>query len=167
MKLRSRRGNTIIETALFFSFLLLLLIPIEQLGKLTYTYYSIRKSLYTAARYIGSQQGVNFCDAADANIQAGLNLALTGTSDGSTNALITGLTTDMIVVTAQRYDPSSQTLGACDCSVSGCDLSAGGTAPDYIVVSIPDGYSFRPIIPFLTVDPILFKPQVKVPYTGT
>ncbi len=162
-----RRGSTVIEAALFIPFLLTLLVSIEQLGKLTYTYYTLRKTLYTAARYIGSQQGVNFCDSGDPNILAGLNFALTGTSDGSANAIVTGLTTDMVLVSAERYSAADQTLGACDCSITGCDLAAGGTAPDFLVVSIPDGYSFRPNIPFLTVDPILLKPQIKVPFTGT
>jgi hypothetical protein len=35
------------------------------------------------------------------------------------------------------------------------------------VVSIPDGYSIRPIIPYLSTEPILFKPRVRVPFGGT
>lgn len=167
MRVRTRRGNTIIEAALFLPILVTLLVSVEQLGKLTYTFYTLKKTLYTAARYIGTQQGVNFCDPADPTIVAGLEFALTGTSDGSADPLVTGLTPDMLLVTAQRVNPIDQSLGPCDCSNSGCDLSAGGSAPDYIVVSIPDGYSMKPIIPFLTIDPILLKPSVKVPYTGT
>ncbi len=70
-----------------------------------------------------------------------------------------GLTADMIQVTIERYDPVSQTTGACDCSQSGCDTGAGGPAPDYIVVSIPNGYTVTPIIPFLTLTPIPLKPR--------
>jgi len=167
MSFRSRRGNTVLEAALFIPILVTLLVSLEQLGKLTYTYYTLKKTLYTAARYIGTQQGVNFCDAADPTILAGLNFALTGTSDGSANPTVNGLTADMLLVTVERYNAADQSLGACDCSVSGCDTSAGGTAPDFIVVSIPDGFAVRPIIPFLTLDPILLKPQVKVPFSGT
>ena len=167
MRRRSRSGSTILEAALFIPILLTLLVSVEQLGKLTYTYYSIKKALYSAARYIGTQQGVNFCDAGDPSILAGLNFALTGTADGSANPLVTGLTADMLLVSIERYSASDQTLTACDCSATGCDTAAGGSAPDFIVVSIPDGYAIRPIIPFLTLDPILLKPQVKVPFTGT
>ncbi len=167
MSMRSRSGNTVLEAALFIPILVTLLVSVEQLGKLTYTYYSIKKALYSAARYIGTQQGVNFCDAGDPSILAGLNFALTGTTDGSANPLVTGLTADMLLVSIERYSATDQTLGACDCSATGCDTAAGGTAPDFIVVSIPDGYAMRPIIPFLTLDPILLKPQVKVPFTGT
>ncbi|MDQ6675880.1 MAG: pilus assembly protein, partial [Acidobacteriota bacterium] len=90
--MRARRGNTILEAALFIPILVTLLVSLEQLGKLTYTYYTLKKTLYSAARYIGTQQGVNFCDASDPNILAGLNFALTGTSDGSASPFITGLT---------------------------------------------------------------------------
>ncbi len=167
MRRRSRGGNTVLEAALFIPILVTLLVSVEQLGKLTYTYYTIKKALYSAARYIGTQQGVNFCDAADPSILAGLNFALTGSTDGSANPLVTGLTPDMLLVSIERYSAADQTLSACDCSATGCDTSAGGTAPDFIVVSIPEGYAMRPIIPFLTLEPILLKPQVKVPFTGT
>jgi len=167
MRRNSRSGNTVLEAALFIPILVTLLVSVEQLGKLTYTYYSIKKALYSAARYIGTQQGVNFCDAADPSILAGLNFALTGTTDGSANPLVTGLTPDMLLVSIERYSAADQTLSACDCSATGCDTAAGGTAPDFIVVSIPEGYAMRPLIPFLTLDPILLKPQVKVPFTGT
>ena len=163
----TRRGNTVLEAALFIPILVTLLVSIEQLGKLTYTYYTIKKSLYTAARYIGTEQGVNFCDSSDPAILAGLNFALTGTTDGSARPVVNGLTADMLLVSVERYNVADQTLGACDCSASGCDTSAGGTAPDFLVISIPDGYAMRPIIPFLTLDPILLKPQIKVPFAGT
>jgi hypothetical protein len=101
----SRRGNTVIEAAMFIPVLLTLLVATEQLGKLTYTYYSVEKSLYAAARYVGTQQDVNFCDASDPNIVAALNLAVTGTTDGSGPALIGGLTTDNITIIGESYDP--------------------------------------------------------------
>jgi hypothetical protein len=163
----SRRGNTLVEAALFIPILLTLLVSIEQLGKLTYTYYSLKKTLYTAARYLGTQQAVNFCDASDPNIVAALNFAVTGTSDGSAAPIISGLTTDMLRIDYERYDPAGQTLSACDCSNTGCDESMGGSAPDYIAISIPDGFTFTPNIPFSTLVPILLKPQVLVPYGGT
>lgn len=164
---RNRRGNTILEAALFVPVLVTMLVALEQIGKVTYTYFTLKKIVYTAARYIGTQQGVNFCDPADPNIVAGLNFAVTGTTDATAPALVQGLTTDMFVVTIERYDPVSQTTSACDCSNSGCDTGAGGLAPDSIVVSIPNGYAMTPIIPFLTLTQIPLKPQVKVPYGGT
>jgi hypothetical protein len=167
VRIPGRRGNTVLEAALFIPILLTLLVSTEQLGKLTYTYYSLKKALNTVARYVGTQQGVNFCDASDPNIAAGLNLATTGTSDGSAAPLIAGFTSDMVSIAIERYDPVGQTLGPCDCSNTGCDISLGGSAPDYIVVSIPNGFNFLPNIPFLRLDAIPLRPTVKVPYGGT
>jgi hypothetical protein len=73
----------------------------------------------------------------------------------------------MIQVRIERYSSGTQDLGECDCSITGCDLGSGGRSPDFIVVSIPDGYSIRPIIPYLPTDPIFFKPRIRVPFGGT
>ena len=164
----SSRGGSLIEIALFIPLILTLMVGMEQLGRITYTYYTLRKIVYTAARYVGTQQGVNFCDAADATVTAAKNYAVTGTTDASVDPFIPGLTPDMLDVRIERYDPVAQSLDQCDCSVTGCDASQGGQAPDFVVVSIPDGYPFLPRIPFLTqIDPIPLKPQVRVPFGGT
>jgi hypothetical protein len=162
----NRRGNTVIEAAMFIPVLLTLLVATEQLGKLTYTYYSVQKSLYAAARYVGTQQDVNFCDASDPNIVAALNLAVTGTTDGSAPALIGGLTTDSITITGESYDPVAQTVGACPCNDYG-DGVAACLGPSYVSVSIPAGYTFTPMIPFSPIVTIPLYPQVLVPYGGT
>jgi hypothetical protein len=44
---------------------------------------------------------------------------------------------------------------------------AGGPRPDFITVSIPDGYQVTPRIPYILLDPILFKPQIRIPFGGT
>jgi hypothetical protein len=164
----NRRGNTLVEAAMFIPILLTLLVATEQLGRLTYTYYSLKKALYTAARYVGTQQGVNFCDASDPNIVAAQNLAVTGTTDGSGAPLIFGFTTDMITITAASYTPAGQTqaVGACPCYDYGNGLPACA-GPDFISVTIPGGFMFTPNIPFAPVVPIPLMPQVLVPYGGT
>jgi hypothetical protein len=159
--MRSRRGNVALEAVLFIPILILFFVATEQLGKLTYTYFTLKKVVNTAARYIATQQGVNACDAADPNIVAGINFALTGTTDGSLPTFVGGLTSDMFLVSAESFDVSSGTAATYDCSLGGI------IAPDFIVVSIPDGYQVTPIIPFLTLTPILLKPRVKVAYGGT
>lgn len=159
--MRTRRGNAALEAALFIPVLVTLLVSMEQIGKLTYTYFTLKKMVYAAARYIGTQQGVNMCDASDPNIMAGINFALTGTTDGSGPAIVSNLTADMFQVDAESYDPQAETVGAYDCSL------AGTIAPDFVIVSIPEGYQVTPIIPFLTLTAIPLKPRVKVPYGGT
>jgi Flp pilus assembly protein TadG len=166
--MRRRRGGSVIEVALFVPILMTLLVGMEQIGKITYTYYTLRKTMYTMARFIAVQQGVNFCDDADPTIVAAKNFAVSGTStDPGADAVLPNLTSDMLAVSAERADAQSGAVVACDCSVTGCDAAAGGGAPDFIVVSIPDGYEVRPRIPFLTLDPIPLRPQVRVPFGGT
>lgn len=167
MNREGRRGNTILEAAMFIPIIVTLLVGMEQIGKVTYTYFTLRKTLYTAARYVGTRQGVNFCDPGDATVSAAISLALNGTTDNSGTPLIPDLTADMIQVQVERYDPTSQTVGACECAVTGCDAAAGGGPPDYVVVSIPNGYPVTPRIPFLMIDPIPLKPAVRVPFGGT
>jgi len=148
--------------------LLTLLVATEQLGKMVYTYYNLSKALYAAARYVGTQQAVNFCDAGDPNIVAAQNLAATGTTDGSAPPLIQDFTADMISIVAESYNPPGQfqTAGACPCQDYGDGIPAC-YGPDVISVTIPNGYNFTPNIPFSPVLTIPMMPQALIPYGGT
>jgi hypothetical protein len=55
----------------------------------------------------------------------------------------------------------------CDCSAIGCDASQGGLPPDFIVVSLTNGYTVRPVFLGFSVDPFPLRPNVRVPYGGT
>ena len=162
---RGRRGNMVLEAVMWIPILLLLVVGMVQFGKLTYVYYTLKKNLYTAGRYLTVQQGVNFCDTADATIQAALAYAATGTTDGSGSPLIPDFTADMIQVQPECLDPNTGVLG--DCVMSGCDGAAGGPTPDYVVLSVPNGYQFPIRIPYLLLDPIPLKPQIRLPFGGT
>ena len=128
---------------------------------------TLQKMMYTVARFAGTQQGVNFCDAGDPTVVAAKNLAITGTTDASAPVIVAGLTADVISITAERYDTTGQTLATCDCSATGCDAASGGLPPDFIRVNIPDGFTVRPLFFNLTVQPFPLRPSVRVPYGGT
>lgn len=160
---RGRNGNSLLEAALWTLVLTLLIVGMVQFGKITYVYYTLRKTVYSAARYLATEQGTNYCDPSDPNIQAAIQFALTGTSDGSGTPLIPNLTADMLQVTAECVDPSTGAPGPC---TVGCDDPSIAPQPDYIVVNIPNGYMVQPRIPFLTIDPIPLKPSVVVPAGG-
>ncbi len=163
----SRKGNTAIETAIFLPLLITLLIGMEQIAKLTYTYYELKKAEYTVARYVGTQQGVDFCAGlGDPSIAAAVSLAVFGTTDGTGTAFLPFLTVDMFVITPERVD-STGNLVTCSCDITGCDESAGGGSPAFITVSIPSGYPVQPIIPFTSLQSFPLVPTVKVPYGGT
>jgi hypothetical protein len=168
--MRRRRGGSVLEIALFVPILFTLLVGMVQIGKITYVYYTLRKTLYTAGRFVAAQQGVNFCDDADAAVVAAKNFALSGNSSdavNSTDTILPALTADLITISVERYDPQSGVPVACECSVTGCDTANGGGSPDFVLVTIPNGFEVNPRIPFLTLDPILLRPQVRVPFGGT
>jgi hypothetical protein len=152
---------------MFVPVLLLLLIGMVELARVTYTYYTLHKTMYTLARYLGTRQGANLCDNGDAEVAAAKEYALTGNTDGTAEPFLVGLTSDMISVGVERYSANTGGLGECECSVTGCDAGAGGRPPDFIVVSIPDGYSVSLSFPYLGRQVILLRPTVRVPFGGT
>lgn len=161
-----RRGGALLEAALFVPVILALLIGTVELGRVFYTYYMLQKVVLNLARYVGTQQGVNFCDGQDPTLQSSINYALTGTSDSSENPAVPGLTPSMFQVRAEQYDPTSGQLNVCDCSATGCDTSQGGLPPDFIVVSL-NGFQVHPLFWGFAVDPFQLRPGVRVPYGGT
>jgi hypothetical protein len=163
MKIRSRRGNSIIEVAITMPLIMMILIGMTQIAGITYTYYELRKAVYATATYLATQQGVNFCNnPSDPTIASAINFGVTGTTDASQPAIVNGLTPDMIAVTPESYDPVANTLSSYDTSLCGM------IPPDFITVSIVNGYTVRPAIPFFsTIQPFALSPEVKVPYGGT
>ncbi|MEK7404864.1 MAG: TadE/TadG family type IV pilus assembly protein [Acidobacteriota bacterium] len=162
-----RRGTTTLETAMFLPLLLLLFMGMVEVGRVTYTYFTLHKMLYSLGRLLGTQQGVNFCDDADATVETAKNLVLTGTIDGSAGPLVANLTPDLVQVSIERRNADSGELENCDCAVPGCDVVNGGLAPDYLVIAIPDGYQVQLRIPYVMLAPLPLKPQIRVPYGGT
>jgi hypothetical protein len=148
---------------MFLPVMLLLIVPMIQFGKITYTYYALRNTVYTAARYVSLAKGTNFCDPADPNITAALNFAVTGTTDGSGASLITNLTPDMLQVSTECIINGA--VGTCN--TSGCGISPSlAEEPDYVAVTIPNGYPVTPRIPFVTLQPLALSPSALVPFGG-
>ncbi len=155
----------VLEAAMWMPVLFLLISGVIQFGKITYLYYTLRKTEYAIARSVSIESGVNFCpDANDTSIQGAIEFALTGTSDGSGPPLVENLTAGMISVTTECIDPATGRPGACDSS--GCGSAVGAQRPDYVVVTIPGGYQVQPRIPFILVNPFPLRPTVAVPFGG-
>lgn len=167
MDQRSARGNAMLEAVMFLPVLFLLLFGMVEFARLAWTYHTLNKILYSVARYVGTQQGVNYCDEEDPAIVAAKTYGLTGgsTNTGATPVLET-LTAEMIAVRIERYNTDTGSMDQCECSAEGCDASAGGRAPDFIVVYLPDGYPARTSIPFAAATEFVLRPQVRVPVGG-
>lgn len=166
--LRSRRrGSIVIEAAMLIPLMIFLFIGLVEFARVGWVYFTAQKMLYTFARYVGTQQGVNLCDASDLSVIQAKNLALTGTTDNSQDPIIPGLTAESIQLRVERADPGSGDLGECDCSATGCDTAQGGRPPDFITARFSQGVSVVLRIPLIPTDPIILRPQVRVPYGGT
>jgi hypothetical protein len=167
MRPAAGRGGALLEAALFVPLMFLLLMGMVELARITYTYFTLEKMLFNLARYVGTQQGVNFCDEADPVVTAAKTYALTGTTDPAAELLLPSLTAEMIQIRIERLDALTGELQQCGCAIPGCDAAAGGLAPDFITISIPEGYPVTPRIPFLMGNAIPLKPHVRLPYGGT
>ena len=164
---RTSSGAAILEAVLFLPIMFMLLWGMIDLARIGIVYYELHKMMYTIARYAGTAQGVNFCDDADATIATAKNLGLRASIDESAALILPALTADLVTVRVEKVDPDSQAVTVCDCNNSGCDATAGARGPDYLVVSIPDGYSVRSNIPFVPSETFLLRPKVRVPFGGT
>ena len=163
----ARNGGILVEAAMFIPVLVALLIGTVSIGKITYTYYMLQRTMYNLARYLGTQQGVNFCDDQDQTRINAINFALTGTSDASENPEITGLRADMFRIRIERFDAASGQMVECECSAAGCDPVQGGQSPGFITVSLIDGYTVAPVFWGFQVSPFPLRPSARVPYAGT
>ena len=152
---------------MYLPILVALLVGMIELARVSYTYYALHKILYSVGRFVGTQQGVNFCDGTDATVTTAKNLALTGTADGTGTPIIANLTADQIQIRIERFQTDSADLAECGCDATSCDTANGGQGPDWVVVSITDGYPIQLTFWGLAPDPFPLRPSVRLPFTGT
>jgi len=159
-----QRGNSLLEAVLFVPILGMLLFGTIEFARITWTYFTLQKMLYSVGRYAATQTGVNFCDEADPIVTDAKNLATRGVGDSAGDLILPALTPDLITIRLQRMDPETQQLADCECSATGCDVAQGGRGPDFVVVTVPDGYSVRTNIPFVPSETFLLRPVVRIPH---
>lgn len=162
----NRRGNATLETAMFVPLFILLLVGTAEIGRVTYVYFQAHKALYGLARLLGTRQGANLCDSGDTEVVSAKNFALTGSSEGG-NPLISGLTPELVSLRLERQEANNEALAECDCTLAGCDAGQGGRGPDFLVVSVPDGFPVSVNIPYLLPQSIQLRLSVRVPYGGS
>lgn len=152
------------ESVLLVPILFMLLFGMVEFARLSWTYFTLQKMMYTVGRYAATQPSVNFCDDADPVLTDAKNLATRGVGDAAGDLLLPALTPDLIQIRLERIQSDTAALGDCECSATGCDNAQGGRGPDFVVVSVPDGYSVRTNIPFVPSESFLLRPVVRVPY---
>ena len=169
-----QRGSMALETALWLPILFTLFMGTAEIARVTYTYYTLQKTLNTVGRMLSAQPNINFCDPYDPTVLQIKQVAILsvgafqGGTLGGSRGLVEGLTPEMIEVRIQRYSRQTGTVVDCECSATpeGCDAAGGARGPDYLAISIPDGYPMRLRIPGVPTDPIPLRPHILVPYTG-
>ncbi len=160
-----QKGNSLIETAMFMPLFILLLVGTYQIGRVTFLYYQVHKTLYGLARLLSTRQGVNLCDTGDAEYLNAVNLALSGAPEGG-DPLINGLSADQISIRLERQEADSAILSECSCSDPVCNVSQGGSQPGFLVVSMVNGYVVNVSIPYLLTQTVTLQPTVRVPMGG-
>lgn len=164
MRRHAERGNTLLESVLLLPVLFMLLFGMVEFARITWTYYTLQKILYAVGRYAAMQPSVNFCDDGDPVLTDAKNLATRGVGDAAGELQLAALTPDLIEVRLERVQADSSSLSTCECSASGCDNAQGGRGPDFVTVSVTNGYSVRTNIPFVPSETFLLRPVVRVAY---
>ena len=160
-------GGALLETIMLVPILVVLFVGGMEMGKIALSYYQLQKALRGTARMVSVLRGADFCNQDDPQLTAARNFMVFGPEGDTNNPVVRGLTADRILITPERADVDNGTITECQCGgPDGCLLSDGGRPPDFVRVSIADGYSFQPHIPFRTFDPILLRPHVRVPFKG-
>jgi hypothetical protein len=164
MRLRGRCGSAVIEGASWILILTLILVGMANIGRYIYTYFTLRKMVYSVAQYISSRQQADFCDSTNTAVAEGIAFGITGTLDSGAASIVTNLTPDLIQVTPESWDSATQTLTPWDSST--CVAGVGGRSPQFIDVSIPNGYALPINILYVPFTTVFLKPHAKVPYGG-
>lgn len=160
---RARNGTSLIESAMWIPILVSLLFGMVELARVSYTYYTLHKILYNVGKTLGKTP-LNFC-VDEESITAIKEFALSGSLETGTR-ILPNLEADQIQVRLERSLADTGEIVECNCSSTGCDISQGGLQPEYIVISLSDGYPVQLTFPGLSLDPIPLRPQVRVPAGG-
>ncbi len=157
----------LLESALMVPLLILLLAGGMELGKIALTYYTLQKAMGGAARMASVLRGANFCDPDDPQITAIKDFIVYGPDGANGSPIVRSLTADQILITPERMDGETGSIGPCDCSgATGCLASDGGRPPDFVEASLAGGYPFQPHIPFRVLEQILLRPHARAPFGG-
>ena len=163
MRIR-RRGAAMLETVMWLPMLVSLLFGMVELARVSYTYYTLHKILYAIASDVGHRSGIDFCNA-ETNFDTAKNFALRGGVDDTTDTIVPNLVADQIAVAFERVDTTNGSATIIEYTPD-CAATANGPGPDYVTVSIPDGYPIRLVFPTLLLDPIPLRPKIRIPFGG-
>jgi hypothetical protein len=140
-----------------------------------YTYHVLETAIRGGAGLLAHASNVNYCDGGDTTITNAKNFVAYGNIQGTGIPIVTNTACDasclqsLIQVLGERLDPNSGIVNTCPCgtqSADDCDISAGGRAPDFVVVNLGSGYPMQFPFAFLSLATPNLKVSVRMPVTG-
>lgn len=147
-----------VEAVAVIPALVLFIVGMAQFGKVIYVNATLNQIVYAAARQLAAQQGVNFCNPDDPRIVAATTFA---TQDATGSPIVEDLP-------GLEYEAhcSDGADGTVPCETTGCDTLSISPKPDFIRVTIQNGYPMSIRLPLLNPVPITLQPSALVPAGG-
>lgn len=165
---RGCRGQAAAELAFMIPLLLMMLFGTFQLARVFYVYHTLQKAMRGGAGLLARSGNINYCDAADPAILDAKNFIVYGNLQGTGEAVVRGLTPDLIQIFPERVAAGTSAVSECLCGEEdSCDLSAGGRAPDYVTLSLGSGFPLELPFPGSAFSTINLRVSVRMPVTGS
>ncbi len=164
-----QRGQAIVELAFQIPLIMALLFGGVELGRVFYIYHTLQKAVRGGAGLLARSGGVDYCHPSeDARVTEALNFAVYGNLQRAGTPVVAGLTPGMIQVFAERTSGAATAPCSCDASgdPDGCDVTAGGRLPDFVVLNLGTGFPLPVPFPFVNLGTINLKVSVRMPVTG-
>jgi len=161
-----------VELAIQIPLIMTLMFGAVQIARVFYVYHTLQKALRGGAGLLARSTNVAYCDSTDLTMQDVRNFVVYGNLQGQGTPILPDFTPDMIQIFNERI---SGTIGVMPCSCAAdedttgdpsCDTSAGGRAPDFIVLNLGNGFPLAVPFPFVNLGTINLKVSVRMPVTG-
>jgi len=139
-----------------------------EVGRVFYVYHTLQKALRGGAGLLARSSNVQYCNIADLTLMDARNFMVYGNLQGLGTPVVQGLTTDMIQIFPERNTTGTTDVLACMCTeeADSCDVTAGGRAPDFVVVNLGSGFPLAVPFPFVNIGTISLRVSVRMPVTG-
>jgi hypothetical protein len=166
-RLRKDRGQAAVELAFQIPLMLLFLFGCVHIARVFYLYHILQEALRGGAGLVARSVNVNYCNSEDATLAAARNFMVYGNLQGEGTPVIPGFAPDTIQILPERVVTGTTTVTSCPCTeeIDSCDVSAGGRAPDFVVVNLKDGFPLQVPFPYVSLGTITLRVSVRMPVT--
>lgn len=156
------------ELAVQIPLIIVILFGTVEVARVFYVYHTLQKALRGGAALLARSPNVLYCDSNDLTLTDARNFMVYGNLQGQGTAVVQGLTPDSIQILPERSVTGTTGVVSCLCTEDpdSCDSGSGGRAPDFIVVSLGDGFPLPIPFPFIDLGTVNLRVSVRMPVTG-